>query len=183
MWHRILRGAPAPTARVSAVVALAVLGFAACASTDDGAIVSTTVSASTAAAPGSAGQEPPRSEGTVEVGDTIYRLAVSCYAPGAGDLLVLGVGEDPDSDGFVEMYLQAFLGDPYIGLRLGDGTLLESSLDGPLDLYLQDDVIRASAIRFVEGLDLGTGEATEVGFGELEIFCSGYAKELPSAGS
>ena len=77
------------------------------------------------------------------------------------------------------MYLQAFLGDPYVGLRLADGTLIEPSLDSQLDLYLQDDVIRASAIRFVQDLDLETGSATEVGFGELEIHCYEYSNELP----
>ena len=122
---------------------------------------------------------PPPSEGTVEIGDTQYRFTVACQELGAGEVVVVGSGEDPDSDGAVELYLQAFLGDPYIGVRLADGTLLEPSLESPLDLYVQDDVIRASAIRFVRDLDLETGTATEVGFGELEIHCYEYSRESP----
>ena len=117
---------------------------------------------------------------TVEVGDRVFEFAATCYAPGAGDLLVLGVAEDPESDGFVELYLQAFIADPYIGLRLSDGTLIESALDGPLDIYFQDDTIRVSAVRFVQSLDLGTGEGESVGLGELQVFCFDYLSDLPT---
>ena len=122
---------------------------------------------------------PPPSEGTVEIGDTSYQFTVTCQELGAGEVVVVGSGEDPDADGAVELYLQAFLGDPYIGLRFADGTLFEPSLEleSPLDLYVQDDVIRASAIRFVRDLDLETGTATDVGFGELEIHCYEYSRE------
>lgn len=119
------------------------------------------------------------SEGTVEIGDTQYQFTVSCQELGAGEVVVVGSGEDPDSGGTVELYLQAFLGDPYVGLRLADGTFFEPSLESPLDLYVQDDVIRASAIRFVRDLDLETGTATEVGFGEVEIHCYEYSREPP----
>ncbi|MYG99212.1 MAG: hypothetical protein F4144_07060 [Acidimicrobiaceae bacterium] len=122
---------------------------------------------------------PPPSEGTVEIGDTRYQFTVTCQELGAGDVRVEGTGEDPDSDGTVELYLLAFLVDPYVGLRLADGTLFEPSLESPLDLYVQDDVIRASAIRFVRDLDLETGTATDVGFGELEIHCYEYSREAP----
>lgn len=120
------------------------------------------------------------SEGTVEIGDTRYQFVVTCQELGAGDVVVTGTGEDPDTGGAVELYLQAFLSDPYIGLRLADGTLFEPSLESPLDLYVQQDVIRASAIRFVRDLDLETGTATEVGFGEVEIHCYEYSREAPS---
>ena len=124
--------------------------------------------------------EAPRSEGTVEIGEVPYQFAVTCQERGAGDVVVIGVADDPESDGLVELYLLASLSDPYVGLRLGDGTLLEPSLDSSLDLYVQDDVIRASAIRFVKDLDFETGEATEVGFGEFEIHCYSYENELPA---
>lgn len=122
------------------------------------------------------------SEATVQVDDVVYRFAVTCHALGAGDLLVLGVAEDPESERLVEMYLQAFIADPYIGLRVGDGKLIEAALDAPLDLYIQDDVIRASAVRFVHSLDLGTGESESAGLGELEVSCSEYSRGLPTAG-
>ena len=41
-------------------------------------------------------------------------------------------------------------------------------------------MIRASAIRFVQDLNLDTGEATEVGFGEFEIHCYSYERDPPS---
>ena len=129
--------------------------------------------------PPTTSEGPPPSEGTVEVGDTEYQFTVTCEELGAGEVIVVGSGEAPDAGGTVELYLQAFLGDPYVGLRLADGTLLEPSLESTLDLYVQEDVIRASAIRFVRDLDLETGTATEVGFGELEIHCYEYSREPP----
>ncbi len=133
----------------------------------------------TTSEPPTTSEGPPVSEGTVEIGDTQYQFTVSCHELGAGEVVVVGSGEDPDSGGTVELYLQAFLGDPYVGLRFADGTFFEPSLepDSPLDLYVQEDVIRASAIRFVRDLDLETGTATEVGFGELEIHCYEYSRE------
>ena len=165
------------------VAAVACAAGAACASTDDGAIVVPSVTAADQF-PGSEEDGDPiqPSEATVEVGDTTYRFAATCYAPGAGDLLVLGVAEDPESDRLAEMYLQAFIADPYIGLRLGDGRLIEAALDAPLDLYIQDDVIRASAVRFVSSLDLRTGDGEDAGFGALEVYCSGYSDDLPGSG-
>ena len=163
----------------AAVWVAAVAAGSACAGTVDGLVVieepvpETTAPTSTGAPP------PPPSEGTVEIGETHYQFVVTCHELGAGEVVVVGAGDDPVSGGVVELYLQAFLGDPYVGLRLADGTLIEPSLESPLDLYLQDDVIRASAIRFVQDLDLQTGSATEVGFGELEIHCYEYSNELP----
>ncbi|MYL02983.1 MAG: hypothetical protein F4011_02220 [Acidimicrobiaceae bacterium] len=173
-------------------VLAAVAAASACAGTGDGPLVSDeTPDEATAATTSSSAPEdpasqapttsegPPPSEGTVEIGDTRYQFTVTCQELGAGDVRVEGTGEDPDSDGTVELYLLAFLVDPYVGLRLADGTLFEPSLESPLDLYVQDDVIRASAIRFVRDLDLETGTATDVGFGELEIHCYEYSREAP----
>ena len=176
-------------------VLAAVTAVSACADTGDGPLLSEDSVASTAdptttVAPAETSTsepppadttsvEAPLSGGAVEIGDAHYQFAVTCEELGAGEVIVIGAGDDPVSGGLVELYLQAFLGDPYIGLRLADGTLIEPSLDSPLDLYMQDDVIRASAIRFVKDLDLETGTATEVGFGELEIHCYEYSNELP----
>jgi len=161
-------------------VAGAAAAASACADTADGPLVSEEdvsgeVVTTTAAPP-----EPRRSDGTAKIGDAQYEFAVACHDRGAGDVVVLGAGDDPVSGGLVELYLEASFVDPYVGLRLADGTLIEPSLDSPLDLYLQDDVIRASAIRFVQDLNLETGEATEVGFGEFEIHCRSYERESPS---
>ena len=167
------------------VACAAVLWISACTSSDDGALPATTTT--TAAAPESIqGWTVPRpalaSNGTVTVGDQTYGLAVACYDVGAGEVLVLGTGPDPASDdgGRVELYLRAYLGNPYFGLRLSDGSMIESSLDGPMELYVQHDTIRASALRLVTDLDLDTGESTPVGFGAIEITCSDYRSELPN---
>lgn len=116
------------------------------------------------------------------MGDTVYDLTVTCYAPGAGEVLAIGVGTAPDTGEPVEAYVQAYLGAPYVGLRVGsgEGSLIESSFDGSLDLYLQDDRIRASAIRFVRGLDLETGEGEPAGVGQIEIECRHYEDDLPA---
>jgi hypothetical protein len=148
---------------------------------DEGTATTSTVSPqSTASQAPTTSEGPPVPEGTVEIGDTRYEFTVTCEELGAGEVIVKGSGEDPSSGGTVELYVQAFLGDPYIGLRLADGTLFEPSLESSLDLYVQEDVIRASAIRFVRDLDLETGTATEVGFGELEIHCYEYSREAYS---
>ena len=181
MLSRRGRAPSRPFRRLGAAVwVAAVAAGSACAGTADGPLVieepvpETTAPTSTVAPP-----QPPPAEGRVEIGETHYQFAVTCQELGAGEVVVVGAGDDPVSGEVVEMYLQAFLGDPYVGLRLADGTLIEPSLDSQLDLYLQDDVIRASAIRFVQDLDLETGSATEVGFGELEIHCYEYSNELP----
>ena len=177
----------APISLASGLVTLlAAVAGAACADTADGPLVTedpvtTDVATTTSAAP----PEPPRSEGTAEVGEIHYEFAVTCHDLGAGEVVVIGAGDDPVSGGLAELYLQAFIGDAlvgdaYVGLRLADGTLIEPSLDSQLDLYIQDDVIRASAIRFVKDLNLETGEATEVGFGDFEIHCYSYERETPS---
>jgi hypothetical protein len=124
----------------------------------------------------------PRSTGMIRVGDIVYDLVVRCYAAGAGEVLAIGVGTAPDTGEPVEAYVQAYLGSPYVGLRVGTGedALMESSLEGSLDLYLHDDRILASAIRFVRGLDLATGAGEPAGVGQIEIECRHYEDELPA---
>ena len=178
------RSAPRrPARRLGALLAIAaaVVAASGCADTADGPlVVEETVADEVVTTTTSAPPQPPRSEGTVEIGDTRYEFSVTCNDLGAGDVLVIGAGDDPATGGLVELYLESSLVEPYVGLRLADGTRIEPSLESPLDLYVQDDVIRASAIRFVRDLNLETGEATEVGFGEFEIHCHSYEREPPS---
>ena len=178
--RRSAPGRPVRNLGAALSVLAAVVAGSACAETADGPLATAEPSVTVVLPTTSVAPPASPSEGTVEIGDSHYQFTVTCYAPGAGEVVVIGAGDDPVSGNLVELYLQAFLGDPYVGLRLGDGTRIEPSLDSPLDLYLQDDVIRASAIRFVRDLDLETGEATEVGFGELEIHCNSYENNLPS---
>ena len=112
------------------------------------------------------------STGLVSVAGRDYSFDVTCYDVGAGEVLALGSGSD--DSGPTELYVRSFLGEPYIGLRLSNGTLVESTLDAPLELFLQDDVIRASALRLATGLDLETGQSSELGFGTVEVACNSY---------
>lgn len=176
------RGAPRRLRRgLGALLVVAGVATAGgCADTADGPLVSDDAVGEEVATTTTAPPPVPVSEGTAEVGGVQYEFAVTCHDRGAGDVVVVGAGDDPVAGGLVELYLEASFVDPYVGLRLADGTLIEPSLESPLDLYLQDDVIRASAIRFVKDLDLETGEAVEVGFGEFEIHCYSYEREPPS---
>ncbi len=158
---------------------LVAVAGSACADTADGPLVSEEAVIEEVVTTTTAPPEPPRSEGIAKVGDVQYEFAVTCHDRGAGDVVVVSDPDDDDSGG-VTLYLEASFVDPYVGLRLADGTLIEPSFESPLDLYVQDDVIRASAIRFVKDLNLETGEATEVGFGEFEVHCYSYERELPS---
>lgn len=172
-----------PMHRLGAALAVLAVAWAgpACADTDDGPLIAAAPAVTEAAPTTSTTSPAPRSEGTVEIDGTLYRFAVTCDAPGAGEVIVVGVGDDPVSGGLVELYLEALIGDPYIGLLFSDGTRVEPSLASALELYPQDDVIRASAVRFVRNLDLETGESEgEVGFGEVEIHCNSYEDEPPS---
>ena len=180
MPSRRCRALSRPLRSLSAA-ALLVVATSACAETGDGPlVVEEPVAETTTTAAAEVPSDLPRSEGTVEIGETAYRFAVDCHEQGAGEVVAVGVGEDPESDGLVGLFVRASLSDPYVGLDLADGTLIEPSLDSHLEIFLQDDVIRASAIRFVRDLNLETGEATEVGFGEFEIHCYSYKNELPS---
>ena len=145
---------------------------------------STTATSSSTVVTTTTAEPPPLSVGMIRISDTVYELTVTCYAAGAGEVLAIGVGTAPDTGEPVEAYVQAYLGSPYVGLRIGVGedSLIESSFDGSLDLYLQDDRIRASAIRFVRGLDLVTGAAEPAGVGQIEIECLHYETELPEQG-
>ena len=188
------QGEPSGPLRGFAVTLSILAGAAAasaCASTDDGPLLATapsaeiTVVSTTVAAPepsqvAEAPEPDDPLDATVEIDGVRYEFTVTCVEQGAGEVLVVGTGTDPISGGEVELYLQAFLRDPYIALRHADGRLIEPALESMLDLYVQDDVIRASSIRFVSDLDLATGEAIEMGFGSVEVHCRSYDNELPS---
>ena len=160
------------------MAALTVGVAAGCSGDDDAAPATTTEPPASAASDAEVTTTvPPTSSGVVTIGDRRHELDVTCVAPGAGEVLALGIGESDDGER-VEAYVQAFVGEPYVGIEVGD-TLYEAAFDGTLELFLQDDRIRASAIRFVTDLDLETGEGTFEGVGSVEIECLAYDEELP----
>ena len=142
----------------------------------------------------------------VTIGTRTFDFVVDCYDVGAGSVVVVGDGTEPPggtasaegSDGDdappreTRILVQAFLADSYIGVTVvndepdADGAtagtadeLYEASLDNPLDLMLEDDVIQAEGIAFVRDLDLETGGGTPAGDGSLHVTCGGYERGTP----
>ena len=127
-------------------------------------------------------------------GDT-YDFVVDCYDAGAGSVVVVGEGEEPDTAieagggegdrSETHIFVQAFLGDSYIGVTIepgeegGQEVVYEASLDDPLDLVLESDVISAGSITFVRNLDLATGSGSTAGDGSLRVTCGRYEAGSP----
>ena len=117
--------------------------------------------------------------GWIQVGGLTLDLAFTCFAPGAGDVVAVGVGEHPVSGEEVKALVQGFLGRPYVGVMVGDQVMFEAALDDPLDVYLHDDKITAGAVRWQKGLDLESGQGESSGFGAIFVDCPGYESGLP----
>ena len=117
--------------------------------------------------------------GWIQVGGLTLDLAFTCFAPGAGDVVAVGVGEHPVSGEEVKALVQGFLGRPYVGVMVGGQVMFEAALDDPLEVYLHDDKITAGAVRWQEGLDLESGQGEPAGFGAVFVDCPGYESGLP----
>lgn len=122
-----------------------------------------------------------RSTGTLRMSGATYDLSAACYASDAG-VRVVGLGAGPAPGETIEVYVQTDADAPYLGIRLPDGVLVEPALEETLDFDVADDVIRASAVRLARDLDLETGQGTPVGFGDVEIRCSGYEETAEPGG-
>lgn len=123
----------------------------------------------------------PASTGIVEVAGETYEFAADCYAPGVGEVLATGL-TTTDDGARVEVYVQAFLGQPYLGISvIGDTTTVyEAAVDRPLDIFHIDDIIRADDIALVTDLDLETGIGTDAGVGTIVVECRSYAEAFPA---
>ena len=118
------------------------------------------------------------SEGTINIGATEYGFAFECYAAGAGDILALGIGEDPVTGVETQAIVQAFFGQAYVAVLIGDEQVNELAVDAPADLFVQGDEIRGSALRFVDASGApGVGE--QLGLGTVSVDCQGFAPGLP----
>lgn len=163
--QRTRRGA----ARALAVVVLVGLGVACSGGGDKPSLASTP---STSA--------PTSPNGSVVIGDVTYQFAMTCYAPGAGAVVAVGNGLEPNTGKPTRALVQAFFRDPYVGVTIGDNEVVyEPSLDEPLELFYQDDTVRGSAIRFVKNLDLKARTGAPAGLGTVTVACSGYRSGLP----
>ena len=123
----------------------------------------------------------PPSVGVIEFADEAHEIEATCYAPGAGEVLAVGVATTED-DRRIEIYLQAFLGAPYLGISIaGAETIVyEAAIDRPLDISYEGDVLRVDDVELVTDLDLDTGDGTPAGTGSVVVECRAYETELPS---
>jgi hypothetical protein len=118
--------------------------------------------------------------GKVVIGDTTYEFVMTCYAPGTGAVVAVGNGTDPVSGRATRALVQAFFGDPYVGVTIGNNeTVFEPSLDESIDLYYQQDVVRGGAIQFVKNLDLQARTGEPAGLGSVTVSCANYRPGLP----
>ena len=117
--------------------------------------------------------------GWVQVGVEIFDLVFTCYAAGAGDVVAVGVGEDSESGERVEALVQGFLGQPYLGMTVGNSIRYEASLKEPLDVYVHENTISTGAVRWERNLDLELGGGDVVGFGAVFVECASYENHLP----
>jgi hypothetical protein len=116
----------------------------------------------------------PESVGLLTIDDRAFDLVADCFAPGAGEVLVLAIGDN------VEVYVEAFLGSPYLAIQI-DGWLLEPSIDRPFEFSIDGNIVRAGEILLVRDLDLASGESTAAGTGTLVVECRTYLDELPES--
>ncbi len=117
---------------------------------------------------------------TIVIGTTTYDFVMTCYAPGAGAVVAVGAGTDPISGHPTRALVQAFFNDPYVGVTIGDKeSVFEPTLDEPIELTFQDDVVHGGAIQFVRNLDLAARVGEPVGIGSVTVTCSGYHAGLP----
>ena len=118
------------------------------------------------------------SEGTITIGAIDYGFAFECYAAGAGDILALGIGSDPETGEETQAIVQAFLGQAYVAVLQGSDLVQELAVDQPAELFVQGEAIRGSVLRFVDSAGTpGVGE--ELGLGAVSVDCNGFAPGLP----
>jgi hypothetical protein len=92
--------------------------------------------------------------------------------------LALGIGNDPATSTPTQAIVQAFLGQAYVAVLIGDARVLELAIDQPAELFVQSDLIRGSALRFVDASgSAGVGE--DLGLGTVTVSCQGFAPGLP----
>lgn len=117
------------------------------------------------------------SSGEIEIDDELFSFSFECWAAGAGDVLALGIGQREVTGEQIQAIVQAFLGDPYVAVVIGDGEVLELAVDQRAELFVQQDSIRGSALRFVAAEEPGVGEI--IGLGSVNVDCQGFAPGLP----
>ena len=123
------------------------------------------------------------SVGIVEIAGETHEIEADCHAPGAGEVLAIGLAT-PDDGRRIEVYLQAFLGEPYLAIAVtpaagGETVTYEAAVDRPLEIVYDADILRVDDAALVTDLDLETGEGTDAGIGSVVVECRAYEDELP----
>ena len=77
---------------------------------------------------------PTPNNGWVQVGGLTFDLNFACFAPGAGDVVAVGIGDHPASGQAIKVLVQGFLGRPYVGLMIAEEVAFEAALEDPLEV-------------------------------------------------
>ncbi len=117
------------------------------------------------------------SPGEIIIGEDTWEFVFECYAAGAGDVLALGLGSETDG-AQTQAVVQAFLGAAYVAVLIGEDRVLELAIDRPAELFVQGNLIRGSALRFVDA-DGASGVGESLGLGTVHIDCDSFAPGLP----
>ena len=118
------------------------------------------------------------SSGQVTIGETQYDFAFECFTEEEGQVLALGVGEEPGSAIATQAVVQAFSNQPYVSVVAGGERILELALEAPVELFVQSGTISGSALRFVDSQgEVGVGNS--LGLGAVSVNCESFAPDLP----
>ena len=124
----------------------------------------------------------PTSSAVVEIGPARYELDAVCVAGGAGEVEVAVEGLDINGLRVIGL-IRAFLGEPYVGLQVGEGdeaVLFEPRLEGVLSFDVAESMVTFDEVEFVTELDLSTGEFVPAGVGSVTVECLEYVRVLPA---
>lgn len=128
------------------------------------------------------GEAPRRpSSAFVKIRNAAYDLDAQCYSGGMGEI-VLTARTPGLSEPRVELYVQAFLAEPYVGISVtaDDKTVLhEPNLTILFEILRQGDVFRIDDVSLVTDLDLFTGDAVDAGRSTIVVECTSYVDGLP----
>ncbi len=162
---------------------VAVLVLAGC-SVEDGPTgerAPTTTAASTTSGTTPTTTAGPMSSAVVEIGPAVYELDAVCAAGGAGEVEVAVEGVDVNGRRVIGL-IRAFLGEPYVGLQVGEGAnavLFEPRFEGVLPFELVDGTLEFEEVDFVTELNLTTGDFVPAGLGTVTVECLSFVRDLP----
>lgn len=123
----------------------------------------------------------PASVALITFAEGTFELDADCFRIDAEHTIItaLNSGGSPPR---VELYVQAFADQPYLGITVTDdeGTVTyEPTLDRPPPIQRTADVYRIDDVALRADLDLRTGAGVDVGAGTVIVECDGYLDGPP----